>query len=122
MRNSLKVFAGVVIGASLMFLYHFVSGMMSAGSPLHVEIINQTSKPVNKVTFSTEQISGRKDASFMDLVSEDKIYYSRSFGGEGTCKLQLEFEDGRKLNSQESYVETRFRVVYTLFDDTIQVE
>jgi hypothetical protein len=122
MRSSLKVFAGVVIGASLMFLYDFVIGIQPWQSKLHLEILNQSSKPIKEVTVTTGQTFNPQQASFMKLVSGDKINYSRSFGGEGTCELHLEFEDGRKLNSQGMCVEGGYRLVYTLFDDTIHAE
>jgi hypothetical protein len=113
MRNVLKVVAGVVLGASLMFLYHFVEGIKSGGTQLHLKILNQTSKPVKKVTVTTGQINP-EEASFTNLVPGDKIYYSRSFGGEGTCELHLEFKDGNKLNSQGMYVEGGYTLVYKL--------
>jgi hypothetical protein len=121
MRNILKVVAGVVIGASLMSLYHFVVRIQSQESQLHLEIVDQTSKPVKKVTVTTGQIKP-EDATFTNLDSGDKIYYSRSFGGEGTSRLHLEFEDGNKLDSREIYVEGGYTMVYTLFDDTIHVD
>lgn len=128
MKSVLTVIIGIVIGALMMFCYFFfkkveqkvLTAEMPKTPELHLEIYNQASKPLKRL--SIQSVKGKSLSEFTNLRLGDKIYKNYPMAGQGTSTLFIEFENGKKMYSSESYVEGGYTLVQTIYDDSVHTD
>lgn len=130
MKSFLTVIIGIVIGALLTFCYFFFKKVeqkvneadisTKSVEEVYLEISNKSSKPIKRLSIQSSKT--KSIAEFTNLRYNDKIYKSYVQPGEGTSRLFIEFQDGKKMHSAESYVEGGYTLVQTIYNDSVQTD